>query len=189
MKNGDYVISQFTCPDCGNTDAKMISHLMDIPYYNDFMMLNFSCDKCGFRKNDFFNTHSKGHTIYRYVVDGEEDKTTKVVRAETGTVRIPEIGIAIEPVNTGHSWIRNVEGILRDMMEKLNITKRDLGEDPETLSKINKLEELINKALDYNMQFTIVVDDPMGNSLIIPAIKEKLIIEVIGPSPEPGMDL
>jgi zinc finger protein len=170
----DYQIKTVDCPTCDNDDAKLVSHLLDIPFYKDFMMLNLNCRQCGYRSSDFYNLDSKGYTRYEYLVDSSTDDTTKIVRAKGGIVNIPELGIKIEPVNEPVSWIRNVEGVLRDMRKKLIL----LVNDPEnaTMKKhaIERLE-LLDEMLNYQIPFTLIVEDPDGNSLILPAVKDKLL--------------
>ena len=44
----EYKTSILICPVCNHPEANMISHLLDIPYYDDFMMITINCPKCGF---------------------------------------------------------------------------------------------------------------------------------------------
>jgi zinc finger protein len=174
----EYQIREVRCPSCEAENAKFITHLLDIPYYEDFLMVNINCPECGYRSTDFMNTQSKGHTIYRYHVDLESDDETKVVRATESTVSIPELGIKIEPVGDGTSWIRNIEGILDDIKEKLYITL-DQTDDMDTKRLVKQRIKTLNRMSRYQMPFTIEVDDPNGNSIILPADRTKLQKEIL----------
>ncbi|RMG26132.1 MAG: ZPR1 zinc finger domain-containing protein [Methanobacteriota archaeon] len=171
------------CPACGNEDAKLIQRLLQIPYYDDFHMISFFCKKCGLRKTDFANINSKGHTRYEYFVENLEDFTTKVVRAENGVVTIPELGVKIEPARNPQTWIRNVEGILLDIKEKVGYA-RDMAETEDQRKAAIERLKLIDEALEGKVPFTIIVEDVTGNSIIIPAKKEKLKIEILEGSSE-----
>ncbi len=162
-----------TCPSCGNEEAQLIQRLLQIPYYDDFHMISFFCKKCGLRKTDFANINSKGHTRYEYFVEDDVDFTTKVVRAETGIVEIPELGIKIEPGINPQTWIRNVEGILLDIQEKVGYA-RDMAESEEQRIAAEERLSLIDEALEGKLPITLIVDDETGNSIIIPARREKL---------------
>jgi zinc finger protein len=122
--------------------------------------------------------HSKGHTQYTYKVTDSSDDETKIIRSIEGTVSIPEIEIAIEPVGGGSSWIRNIEGVLDDMNNKLEITLRD-SDDDNSIKTIEQRIEKLKRLMNYEIPFTIIVDDPSGNSLILPADETKLQIVII----------
>ncbi|MCE7737391.1 MAG: ZPR1 zinc finger domain-containing protein [Candidatus Heimdallarchaeota archaeon] len=173
-----YEIQNIDCPSCQSDGANVVSHVMDIPYYDDFIMVGVSCSKCGFRSSDFYNMHSKGHTRFIYKVDDISDDSTKVVRSVEGTVSIPEIDVKIEPYGGGLSWIRNIEGVLQDIHQKLLIVLRD-EEDRSSIDKIERRIEKLMQLMKYEISFTIIVDDPTGNSLILPADEKKLEITII----------
>jgi zinc finger protein len=178
LEPSEYQIREVICPSCEAENAKFITHLLDIPYYEDFLMVNINCPSCGYRSTDFMNTQSKGHTIYRYHVDRVTDDETKVVRATECTVSIPELGIKIEPIGDGSSWVRNIEGILDDIREKLYITL-DQTDDAATKRLIKQRIKSLNKMSRYQIPFTIEVDDPNGNSIILAADSNKLQKEII----------
>lgn len=177
-ENSKFQISSFRCPECENEDAKMITHVLDIPYYDDFMMITITCDRCKLRVNDFFNLNSKGHTKYEYQVTQEGDGTTKVVRAKDGIISIPELELIIEPTSNASTWIRNLEGILLDIEEKLKIAKDDLKDDEEDqIIKIEEKLKLLDKLKFYKIPYTIIVEDITGNSIILPANEKNLKID------------
>jgi zinc finger protein len=177
-RDNSYNISKFVCPECGNEDAAMISHILDIPHYDDFMMLNLNCKKCGLRTTDFFNTNSKGHTIYTYHIEDEKDGVTKIVRASFGKVSIPELGVSIDPKTGTSTWIRNVEGVLDDINKKLFLAKTSY-DTQELKNAVQERMDLLNKFKNFELPFTIIVEDPEGNSLILPAVESRLEIKKI----------
>ena len=170
----DFSVETIQCPACENEEAKIITHMLDIPYYDDFLMVNISCSECGFKSSDFFNTNEKGYRRFEYQVNSVRDDSTKVVKAKSGIIRLPDLGIVIEPLNDSTTWIRNIEGILIDIEKKLLIllaSEDDRAIIKETKKRISKL----NQMKRYEIPFTIIVEDTTGNSLILPANEGQLI--------------
>jgi len=176
-RSSDYQIESITCPACHNENANVITHLLDIPYYNDFVSITIHCPQCGYRTTDFMNTTQKDYTIMRYLIEDETDGTTKVVRSTQGTVTIAKLGISIEPHGDGSTWIRNIEGILEDIKEKLVISLKQ-EKNKEDRREIKRRLKLLKSLLNFEQPFLIEVEDPSGNSIILPAKKEKLEIEI-----------
>ncbi len=177
-RDSSYNISKFICPECGNEEADMISHILDIPHYDDFMMLSLHCKLCGLRSTDFFNTRSKDHTIYTYHVEDEKDGRTKIVRASFGQVSIPELGVSIDPKTGTSTWIRNVEGVLDDINMKLFLAKANY-DTQELKDAVQERMDLLSKFQNFELPFTIIVEDPEGNSIILPAVDSRLEIKII----------
>ncbi|OLS27802.1 MAG: hypothetical protein HeimC2_09950 [Candidatus Heimdallarchaeota archaeon LC_2] len=173
----DYKTQQITCPACLDDNATALTHILDIPYYDDFILVNMNCNKCGYKATDFYNSRSKGHTIHEYSVTDISDDSTKIVRSQEATVKIPEIETEIEPIGTGSSWIRNIEGLLEDIHEKLKVMLRDF-DNKNTIRSVEKRIKKLKQLMRYEIPFRIIVDDPSGNSLILPADKSKLKISV-----------
>lgn len=173
VDTSDYQIQTIVCPACNDENAKVITHILDIPYYDDFAMVNISCPKCGYRSSDFVNLKSKDPIHQKYHVTDESDGSTKIVRSTDGIVSIPELGVKIEPVSGGSSWIRNLEGILNDIKDKLIISLKQNSGDinrHEVKSRLKKLRKMIK----FELSYTVEVQDPTGNSLILPADEGKL---------------
>lgn len=169
---------QFTCPICHSDRATVNQRLLQIPYYEDFHAITIHCPDCGFRQADFANLNSKGPMRYEYKISTAKDITTKLVRSIYGVVEIPELGITIKPATSPTSWIRNIEGILLDMKEKVEFLMSH-GETVEIRQKAKERIELIEEALESKIAFTLSVRDPEGNSVIIPADASKLVVEQI----------
>ena len=175
---GDYHIEKIICPSCQKEGANVITHILDIPYYEDFAMLNINCSSCGYRTSDFLNLKEKDHTLMSYRVENETDNRTKIVRSKEGIVSIPELGIRIEPTGDGTSWIRNIEGVLEDIKSKIIISLR-YSETAEEKRTVKQRIKLLKKLMKNEISFTIQVEDPSGNSVILPENPEKLEIEII----------
>ncbi|MCY3413873.1 MAG: ZPR1 zinc finger domain-containing protein [Candidatus Heimdallarchaeota archaeon] len=175
-RKSEYIVNKMVCPDCGYEEANIVTHLLDIPHYDDFMMIAINCPECKFRTSDFFNADTKDHIISTYKVENEKDMRTKVVRATDGIVSIPELGVTIDPVSGSSTWIRNIEGILVDILEKIELALDNLETDEERQEALDRIA-LIQDLIDVKVPFTITVEDQQGNSIILPEDESKLIIE------------
>ncbi len=160
------------CPVCGNDEAVLFEKNLNIPYYNDFFMTSIICKKCGLRSTDFRNLHSSDHTKWIYRVTSLDDFETKIVRSSTGIVEIPEIGIKVEPQMMPETWIKNVEGLLLHFQERIAIFLQE--DDAQIVQEARKRISIIENLLQGEGEFTIIVEDPEGNSLIIPYDDSKL---------------
>ena len=49
------------------------------------------CNACGYRKQDLESSEQKQGFEYTIEVDSEEDMSIKIVKASTGTLKIPRI--------------------------------------------------------------------------------------------------
>lgn len=169
---------QFTCPICASEKAIINQRLLQIPYYDDFHAVTIICPSCGLRRADFANINSKGPRRYEFLVRGLEDFSAKIVRSIDGVVKIPEIGVEIKPATAPSSWIRNVEGILLDIREKVEIARNNADSEAMANSAEERLQ-LIDEVLSGGIPITLIVADNSGNSIIIADDKSRIVETVI----------
>lgn len=161
------------CPVCKSKNTKIIQKIMDLPHFPQMWFFNLTCSDCHYKFNDFINLSIKDPIRYIYHAENKEDYTTKIVRAANGTIRFPQIGAMIEPGPNADGFINNIEGILRDIQGKA----RFLLNDAETIEERKKIIDyitLLDEYIEDNKPIDIVVEDPFGNSIIIPADVSKL---------------
>ena len=99
-------------------------------------------------------------------VEGLADLNIRVVRSSTATVRIPELGVCIEPGPMAEGFISNVEGLL----ERVEGVVRGLlnsEEDPAERAKYERFLRRLREAREGRTKFTLILEDPLGNSAII----------------------
>ena len=75
------------------------------------MVIAGVCD-CGFRHSDTILLTQKEPVRFTLQVTSIEDLDARVIRSSSGTIRIPELGVDIEPGFASESYISNVEGVL-----------------------------------------------------------------------------
>jgi zinc finger protein len=128
------------------------------------MHITTICD-CGFRYSDtlILSQHEPVH--YEMKVRSIDDLDARVVRSTSGTIRIPELGIDIEPGPASESFISNIEGVLERVEEILCMVTR-WGEEDKTAQAMELLSN-IKKTRAGEYDITLVIEDPIGNSAII----------------------
>jgi zinc finger protein len=98
-------------------------------------------------------------------VNGAEDLAIRVVRSTAGIISIPELGVTIEPGPACEGFVSNVEGVLWRVMEAVESVIS--WADGEDLSRAQEIQKTIQRALEGSVPFTLVLEDPCGNSAIL----------------------
>lgn len=138
----------------------------EIPYFGEVMYITAVCN-CSFRFADTLILSQKEPTRYELKVEGLEDLNSRVVRSTSGTIRIPELGIDVEPGSISDSYVTNIEGVL-DRIYKVVITATKWSEDDEEkYSRGLEIQKYLEEAMDGKRSLTVVIEDPFGNSAII----------------------
>ncbi len=151
------------CPLC-KKDIEYLYQTEDIPYFPEILISSALCD-CGFRHTDTMITGGGEPTRWKVPVASSEDLATRVVRSTSGIIRIPELGVTIEPGPVCEGFVSNVEGVLWRVMEAVeSVISWSEGED---LSRARDIQGKIHQAMEGGIPFTLVIEDPCGNSAIL----------------------
>ncbi|MDD1678077.1 MAG: ZPR1 zinc finger domain-containing protein [Methanomicrobiales archaeon] len=151
------------CPLC-KKDIEYTYQTEDIPYFPEILITSALCD-CGFRHTDTMITGGGEPLRWRVPVRSAEDLAIRVVRSTSGIMSIPELGVTIEPGPACEGFVSNVEGVLWRVMEAVeSVISWAEGED---IPRAREIQEKINQALEGGIPFTLVIEDPCGNSAII----------------------
>ncbi len=152
------------CPLCGSRIA-LRWYFDKIPYFDEILCISSNC-KCGFRYADTFVLSQKEPVQYEFFVSSPEDLNTRVVRSNSGSIYIPELGVDIEPGALAEAFISNVEGVLNRVEAVVETAKSWV----ETEEQKRKAEEVLSKiaAIKRGEQtMTLIIKDPLGNSAIL----------------------
>lgn len=161
------ILEDAVCPACSNKGLEYHAEQIDLPYLGESLETMLRCNACGYRHNDFILTESSDPVRMSYRVDSEEAMSVRVVRSSSGTVRIPELGIDIEPGMASDAYITNVEGIIFRIEGILDQLHRD-SDDAQHRLNIEKLLNQFQLMRDGKADpVTLVIEDPFGNSAII----------------------
>jgi zinc finger protein ZPR1 len=164
------------CPACGRLGLDYAAADLDIPHFPKSLQLIFECPECGFRHTDFMIGTSREPTRYIYDVREPDDVNVRVVRSTSGTVRIPELGILIEPGPASDAYVSNIEGVLVRVESVLTQLCRD-AETEENRKACEERLAQIHEAREGRLPFTFILEDPFGNSLLV---HDKARSEAIG---------
>ncbi|MEZ5336161.1 MAG: ZPR1 zinc finger domain-containing protein [Methanolobus sp.] len=164
-----------SCPLC--REELVISWQGDeIPYFGEVMYITAAC-KCSFRFADTLILSQKEPTRYELKVENLEDLNSRVVRSTSGTIRIPELGIDVEPGSVSDSYITNIEGVL-DRIYKVVVTATKWSEgDEEKHSKGLEIQKYLEEAIDGKRSLTVIVEDPFENSAIISGKAKSCVLD------------
>ena len=161
------VIQEAICPACGGQGLEYTAEQVDLPYMGSSLETMLRCDRCGYRHTDFILTERREPTRYSYRVTKADDMMVRVVRSASGTIRIPELGILIEPGVASEAFVSNIEGILVRVERVLDQLLRDSDED-EVRQRIEDLQETFGQMREGQAPpVTLVLEDPFGNSAIL----------------------
>ncbi|WP_407357352.1 ZPR1 zinc finger domain-containing protein [Methanolobus sp. WCC5] len=154
-----------SCPLC-HDDLIIRWQGDEIPYFGEVMYITAAC-KCSFRFADTIILSQKEPTRYELKVEGLEDLNSRVVRSTSGTIRIPELGIDVEPGSISDSYVTNIEGVL-DRIYNVVITATRWCEDEEDKhARGLEVQKALEEAIDGKRSLTVIIEDPFGNSAII----------------------
>jgi zinc finger protein len=138
----------------------------NIPYFGEIMYITARC-QCSFRFADTMILSSKEPVRYELSVESQEDLNARVIRSTSGTIRIPEMGIAVEPGTASDSYITNIEGVLQRVQNVLMTASRWVQEDEEKFARSQELLCMLNEVMESKRKITVIIEDPLGNSAII----------------------
>lgn len=155
------------CPACGNKGLEYNAEKVDLPFLGESLETMVRCQECGYRHADFVLTETKDPTRFSYRVTEGDDMMVRVVRSASGTIRVPELGILIEPGLASEAFITNIEGILVRIERVLSQLHHD-AESDETREKVEKLQATLTAMRDGAAEpVTVILEDPFGNSAIL----------------------
>ncbi len=160
------------CPSCGR-ELKLSTTLYDTPFFGKVLLMTIVCE-CGFKHSDVIVSEMKEPTRFKIKIN-KDTLYTKVIRSTSGTIRIPEIGVEIEPGPASQAFITNLEGILMRVSEIVEMAKR-WSDDEDKAKRCDEILDRIEKTLEGKDELTLILEDPFGNSLILSdlAFKERM---------------
>ncbi len=157
--------TKICCPLC-QKDLVMNWQRDNIPYFGEIMYISARC-QCSFRFADTMILSTKEPMRYEMPVETSEDLDARVIRSTSGTIRIPEMGVTIEPGSVSESYVTNIEGVLQRVRDVLLTASRWVQGDEEKSSRSEELLCMLEDVIEGKRKITVIVEDPLGNSAII----------------------
>jgi len=152
------------CPSCGR-ELKTIVTTYDVPFFGKVLLTSISCE-CGFRHADSVVVGIKEPTRYKIKIN-KNNLFTKVIRSTSGTIRIPDVGITVEPGPASQAFITNLEGVLDRIEGIVRTAMRWNAGDEEKVKRCQWILNRIRDTIEGEGELTLILEDPYGNSLII----------------------
>lgn len=164
--------------DCSVCNAKnsveVITHTEEIPYFGEIMETVLICGKCGFKHTDIIGLEQKEPCKYSLKIN-KSNLNARVVKSQSATIIIPELGLKVEPGSKSQGYVSNIEGVLNRFIDAIKTALRWV-EDSESEKNAKRILEEIEKIKSGHETATIIIKDPLGQSIIIhdEVLKEKL---------------
>ncbi|MFX0096657.1 MAG: ZPR1 zinc finger domain-containing protein [Candidatus Hodarchaeota archaeon] len=164
------------CPVCKQNKLVYFTDQVNIPHFGSVLITTMRCPGCLFKQNNILILDAKEPSRYSVKVDGAPDLAIKVIRSSSGAIRIPEFGISMEPGTVAQGFISNIEGILHRFKDAIEMAKRWSEESSKT-RRATLLANIIDEAIEGKRTFTLIVEDPLGNSAIVAEDPSRVVVE------------
>lgn len=163
------------CPACGIEGvAKSIMKELEIPHFGKVLETTLLCPSCGFRHSDVIALEQNDPAKYVLEIN-KNNLSIRVVRSQSATVIIPEVGVKVEPGPKSEGYVTNVEGMLT-RFEDAVIKALNLFDDEESQANAKNTLDHIRELKKGNGTATLIILDPFGQSNIVSEKAEVLEI-------------
>ena len=159
------------CPACGIEGvAKSIMKEIEIPHFGQVMETTIQCPECGFKHSDVIALEQNDPAKYVLEIN-RNTLSTRVVRSQSATIIIPELGVKVEPGPKSEGYVTNVEGVLT-RFESAVKQALTLFNDEESQKNAKDTLSRIQDLIAGNGTATLIILDPFGQSNIVSDIVE-----------------
>jgi len=164
-----------TCPACSG-EIQIVHHRLEIPHFPDLLLVAIACDACGYRHTDTIILGEGDPVRWTVRVEGPDDLAIRVVRSTMGTIEIPEFGLAVEPGTACEGFVTNIEGVLDRFEQAVETILANPESDDEQAAAL-RMQETIGAAREGAVPFTVIIEDPSGNSMLVSEKAEKMLLD------------
>ena len=154
------------CPACSVEGlAKSIMKEIEIPHFGKVLETTIQCPKCGFKHSDIIALEQNDPA--KYVIEiNKNNLSVRVVRSQSATVSIPEIGVKVEPGPKSEGYVTNVEGILTRFEDAVKKALKLFDDEQSQKNAKNTLKQ-IEELKKGNGTATLIIMEPFGQSNIV----------------------
>ena len=159
------VVENALCFVCNKNNLTCSKYSTCDTYTKEFDVISESC-KCGFR--NFYLDFKEGGGPKRYVLLVTKDElNSRVVKSKEGVIRIPQLDISVDSFPNSQSFVSNVEGVLRRILQQLKILERDVSLSEVQKQKLRSALEKLGDVIRGRGALELVLDCRSGNCAII----------------------
>jgi len=163
------------CPVCsGDQTAKSTTKTSNIPHFGEILETSIICSACGYKHNDVICLEQKEPAKHTLAIN-KDTLQSRVVKSQSATISIPELGLKVEPGPKSLGYISNVEGVIVRFEEGVKQALTIFNDEESQKNGLAILEKLSLLA-NGEINATLIIEDPFGQSNImdINAKKEPL---------------
>ncbi|KAL6776315.1 hypothetical protein ACKKBG_A20640 [Auxenochlorella protothecoides x Auxenochlorella symbiontica] len=140
-------------------------------FRSDLSVWDFSCETCSHtsKQVQFVGQYDPRGVTCRLEVGGAADLDRMLIKSENATISIPELEFEILGSNTPclgltRGDVSSVRDVLLTSITNLQMNQHERA--PETAEAIESFLTELQKLTEGQQPFTLVMDDPSGNSYI-----------------------
>ena len=159
------VIAGHSCPCCDSEAMNITRTEYNADHFGSVLLSVTICQKCGYKHADVSSLESRDPILVSARIRSIIDLEIKVIKSGTATIKIPEFGATITPGPYGEGFITNVEGVLKKVEDALTFMLSSA--DEKNLKKGEKILKEIKLSRESKPHFTIIIEDPLGNSDLV----------------------
>ncbi|MEM2006256.1 MAG: ZPR1 zinc finger domain-containing protein [Sulfolobales archaeon] len=148
------------CPMCGSHNLKITAYITYAEFFGKLVLEAGKCSSCGYTYRDVYLAEYGEPRRLEVKISGESSDYL-LVKSSSATVIIPELGIEITPGPAAQGYITTARGILENVVDLL------LGICQEGSEECQRKLEEVGRALKGEIDFTLVLEDPLGRSAIV----------------------
>ncbi len=166
------------CPVCGRAPLTLRSVELDLPYFGEAIQTTLVCGACGYRHGDLLLTRHREPLRITVRVARPEQLSDRVARSSSATIRVPELGAAMEPGPRAEAFVSNVEGVLHRFLDVVR-GQVAVADTKGSRAALGRVRRRIEGMIEGREPFTFVIEDPTGNSDVQDdeAVRESLSAE------------
>lgn len=154
------------CPVCSCKNSMIvITKTENIPYFGRIMESTARCHECGYRHSDVICIDQKEPVKYILNVN-KSNLNARVIKSQSATVSIPELGLKVEPGSGSQGYVSNIEGVLNRFHDAVKRALNLVEDEQSRENAFNILKE-IEKIKNGENTATVLIEDPFGHSMII----------------------
>ena len=161
------------CPSCEEKTLEQTQTIMDVPHFGETLLSTSKCKSCNYKKTDVLSLTEKNPQRYVFHVKTSDHLKVRLVKSSKATVLIPEFQFESTPGPKAQGFIGSIESLLEQVETTIEILKKWTKEDNEKSQQLDKLEILLKEARGSKPSFTVILEDPSGNSAILPDPPDK----------------
>lgn len=170
------------CPVC-QSEIEYLYQTDTIPYFSEILIISALCPSCGYRLADTQLLRNAEPSRWELAIGHPDDMMVRVARSMNGTIRIPELGVRIDPGPACEGFISNVEGVLNRVGAVVE-SLLSWAETEDERDRIRSLRDSIGLVREGRLGVTLIIEDLTGNSAILDDRARICRIETIEDDPD-----